>query len=91
MSPQLLLVLMVALLAATLTGLFTRRPIYYLPLYWLVSVCALLIGQEIGRAAGWTFLTVGDVEIGAGIAINILAVAGLSLFGLWYNQQRSKA
>lgn len=88
MSPPLLLVLVLALLAATITGLCTRRAFYYLPFYWVLSVCSLLVGQELGRAAGWTFLAVGDVEVGAGLAINVAAVAGVSVFGLWYNQHR---
>lgn len=89
MSPQLLLVLMVALVCATVTGLLIRRSITYLPLYWLIAVCAMLIGQELGRAAGWTFLTVGDVEVGAGLAVDALAIVGLRVFSLWYTRGAS--
>lgn len=88
MSPQLLLVLMIALVAATLTGLVTRRPIYYLALYWMLSVCSLLIGQEVGRAINWSYLTVGDVQVGAGIVINLALLGALWLGGLWYNHYR---
>lgn len=89
MAPQLLLVLMVALVCATVTGLLTRRSIAYLPLYWLIAVCAMLVGQELGRAAGWTFLTVGDVEVGAGLAVDALAIVGLRVFSLWYTHRTS--
>lgn len=87
MSPQLLLVLMVALVCATFTGLLTRRSFAYLPLYWLIAVCAMLIGQELGTAAGWTFLTIGDVEIGAGLVADALAILGLRLCSLWYTRR----
>lgn len=87
MSPPLLLVLMVALLAATVTGLLTRRPFFYLPLYWVLSVSALLIGQEIGQVAGWKFLRIGEVELGAGLLVNAAMLVGLRVFSLWYNQQ----
>jgi hypothetical protein len=84
-SPQLLLVLMVALVTATLTGLLTRKSFLYLPLYWVVSVCALLMGQVIGRAAGITFVTLGQVELGTGLVITIIMMTGLHVFILWYN------
>lgn len=88
MSPQLLLVLMVALVSATMTGLVTRKPFYYLGLYWLLSLCAMLVGQELGTARGWTRFTVGDVQIGAGLAVNLVMLVGWRLAYLWYNQQR---
>jgi hypothetical protein len=78
---------MVALLAATVTGLLTRRPFFYLPLYWVLSVSALLIGQEIGQVAGWQFLRIGEVELGAGLLVNAAMLVGLRVFSLWYNQQ----
>lgn len=84
MSPQLLLVLMVALVAATLTGLVTRKPFYYLPLYWVLSVCCMLVGQELGTIAGWTTLTVGDVELGAGLLMNLLLLLAWRVAYLWY-------
>jgi hypothetical protein len=84
-SPQLLLVLMVALLTASITGVFTRKPIYYLPLYWVVGVCALLIGQVLGRAAGITRFTVGEVELGVGLVLNVAMLIGMQILGLWYN------
>ena len=85
MSPQLLLVLMVALLTASVTGLFTRRPFYYFPLYWLIGVSAMLIGQVMGRAAGITRFTVGEVELGVGLALNLAMVVSMHYLGLWYN------
>ncbi|MGH2343611.1 MAG: hypothetical protein ACRDG4_00175 [Chloroflexota bacterium] len=84
MSPQLLLVLMVALLTASVTGLFTRKPIYYLAVYWLVGVCAMLIGQVLGRAAGITRFTVGEVELGVGLVVNVAMLIGMHWLGLWY-------
>lgn len=88
MSPELLLVILIALLTASVAGLVTRRPFYYLPLYWVLGVCALLLGQVVGRAAGVTALTIGDVEVGAGLLVNCAMIAGLHVFGLWYNQAR---
>lgn len=85
MSPQLLLVLMVALLTASVAGLCTRRPFYYFPLYWLIGVSALLIGQVLGKAAGITRGTVGEVELGVGLALNLLMLVGMHWLGLWYN------
>ena len=89
MSPQLLLVLMVALIAATLTGLFSRKPIYYLGIFWVVSVCALLIGQELGTISGWTRFTVGDVQIGAGLMVNVVFLLGWRAAYLWYNHDKT--
>ena len=88
MSPELLLVLMVALLTATAFGLFSRRPFYYLPLYWLVGVCALLIGQVIGRGLGLKLGVVGQVQLGAGLVVNLVMLIGVHLFSVWYNQPR---
>jgi hypothetical protein len=88
MSPQLLLVLIVAFVAASFAGLVTRKPLYYLPVYWVLGVVALLIGQVFGRAAGVTFLNVGSVELGMGLACNLAMFVGLRLAGLWYNQSR---
>jgi uncharacterized membrane protein len=84
MSPQLLLVLMVALVTATLTGLVTRKPFYYLPLYWILSVCCLLVGQELGTIAGWSSLTVGDVQLGVGLAVNLILLVVWRIAYLWY-------
>jgi hypothetical protein len=77
---------MVALVTATLTGLLTRKSFLYLPVYWVVSVCALLMGQVIGRAAGLKFGIMGQVELGTGLVITIIMMVGLHLFILWYNQ-----
>jgi hypothetical protein len=88
MSPELLLVILIALLTASIAGLITRRPFYYLPIYWVLGVSALLLGQVVGRAAGVTALTIGDVEAGVGLLINGAMIAGLHLFALWYNQDR---
>ena len=88
MSPELLLVILIALLTASVAGLITRRPFYYLPLYWVLGACALLLGQVLGRAAGLTALTIGDVEVGVGLLINAAMIAGLHVFALWYNQER---
>lgn len=88
MSPQLLLVALVALMAATLTGLVTRRHFLFLPLFWAISICALLIGQEVGRIAHVGLLAIGEVEIGVGLAVNAAAIVGLRIFTLWYNQGR---
>ncbi len=85
MSPQLLLVLLVALLTASLTGLITRQSFIYLPVYWLIGVCAMLIGQVFGRAAGFTFLTVGQVQLGAGLLVNLVMLLSAHYLGLWYN------
>lgn len=85
MSPQLLLVLMVALLTASFAGLCSRRPFYYLPIYWLIGVSALLIGQVFGKAAGITRGTVGDVELGVGLAVNLVMLLSMHWLGLWYN------
>lgn len=84
MSPQLLLVLMVALLTASIAGLISRRPFYYLPLYWLIGVCAMLIGQVFGKAAGITHFMVGEVEMGAGLAVNAAMLIAMHYLGLWY-------
>ena len=78
MSPQLLLVLMVGLVVATLTGLFSRRPIYYLPLYWLLSVCALLIGQEVGRMAAALLSDLGSGVTGQTVYVDM----GYNVVGL---------
>jgi hypothetical protein len=88
MSPQLLLVLLVALVCATVTGLVTRRPFYFLALYWALSLCSMLVGQELGTAAHWRRFTVGDVQIGAGLAVNVLMLIGWRAAHLWYNQLR---
>lgn len=85
MSPDLLLVLIVALVTASITGLITRRPFFYLPLYWVLGVSAMLIGQVLGRAAGVHFLEVGQVQLGVGLIITICMMAGLHLLSLWYN------
>ena len=85
MSPQLLLVLMVALVTASVTGLLTRRSFIYLPVYWVLGVSALLIGQVVGRAAGWHLLEVGQVELGAGLILTAIMMVGLHMLGLWYN------
>ncbi len=89
MSPQLLLVLIIAFVVASLVGLSTRKPLYYLPVYWAMSVVALLIGQVLGRAAGVTLLCVGSVEVGAGLACNVALFTGLRVAAVWYNQSRS--
>jgi hypothetical protein len=87
-SPQLLLVLMVALVTASLTGLCTRKPFYYLPIYWVLSVSGLLIGQVIGRAANLSLLVVGQVQLGAGLICTLMIMVGLYLLSLWYNPGR---
>lgn len=89
MSPQLLLVLMVALVTASVTGLCTRKPFYYLPIYWVLSVCGLLIGQVLGRAASLNLLVVGQVHLGAGLLVTLMIMVGLSLLSVWYNPGRS--
>jgi hypothetical protein len=89
MSPQLLLVLMVALVTASAAGLVTRKPFYYLPIYWVVGVVALLIGQVFGKAANIRFLNVGEVELGTGLIANLALLIGLHYVTLWYNQKKS--
>jgi hypothetical protein len=88
MSPQLLLVLMVALVTASAAGLATRKPFYFLPIYWLVGVIGLLIGQVFGKAANLRFLNVGEVELGTGLLINLAMLVSLQFASLWYNQKK---
>jgi len=85
MSPQLLLVLMVALVTASITGLCTRKPFYYLPLYWVLSVCGLLVGEVIGLALSLKLLVVGQVQLGAGLIVTLMIMVGLQMASLWYN------
>ena len=87
MSPQLLLVGVLALLLAAPTGLFTRKPIYFLPLYWVFAVCAFLIGQEIAHVAHTNTITLGEVEIGMGVGAYLLIMVANWLFSLWYTQR----
>ena len=88
MSPQLLLVLIVAFVTASVAGLVARKPLLYLPVYWVLGVVALLIGQVFGRAAGINFMNVGSVELGVGLAFNLAMFAGLRFATMWYNQSR---
>jgi hypothetical protein len=78
---------MVAFITASCAGLATRRPFYYLPVYWVVGVVSMLIGQVFGRAAGIDFLNVGLVELGAGLAVNLAVLVALQYATLWYNQK----
>ena len=88
MSPQLLLVLIVAFVTASVAGLVARKPLLYLPVYWVLGVVALLIGQVFGHAAGINFMNVGSVELGVGLAFNLAMFASLRFAGVWYNQSR---
>jgi hypothetical protein len=88
-SPQLLLVLMVALVTASITGLLTRKPFYYLPLYWVLSVTGLLVGQVIGKALHMAILVVGQVELGAGLLVTAIMIIALHFAALWYNSPTS--
>lgn len=88
MSPQLVLVLIVALVTASLAGLATRRPIYYLAIYWVVGVVALLIGQVFGRFANVRWLNIGQVELGTGLIVNLVLFLGLHYFALWYTAKK---
>jgi hypothetical protein len=81
--------LIIGFVIASLAGLGTRKPLYYLPVYWVLSVVALLIGQVLGRAAGVERFSVGSVEVGVGLACNLVMFAGLKIAALWYNQSRS--
>ena len=87
-SPQLFLVLIIAFVAASVVGFITRKPLYYLPAYWVMSVVALLIGQVLGRAAGVERLCVGSVEVGVGLACIVAIFVGLRVAELWYNHSR---
>jgi hypothetical protein len=89
MSPQLLLVLMVALVTASAAGLVTRKPFYYLPVYWFVGVIGLLIGQVFGKAANIRILNIGEVELGTGLIVNLAMLIGLQYLILWYNQKKA--
>lgn len=89
MSPQLLLVLMVAVITATCCGLVTRRSFICFPVYWALGVVALLVGQVIGRAAGIGLLNVGIVELGAGLTMNFIALLALEYATQWYNQKNA--
>ena len=89
MSPQLLLVLIIAFVVASIAGLATRKPLYYLPVYWVLTVVAMLVGQVLGRAAGIERFCIGSVEVGVGLACSLAMFAGLKIASLWYNQSRS--
>ena len=89
MSPQLLLVLIVAFVTASIAGLAGRKPLLYLPLYWALSVVALLIGQVVGRAAGIVAFCVGSVELGVGLVCTLTMFVCLRVAAVWYNQSRS--
>ncbi|MDB5058875.1 MAG: hypothetical protein JWO59_2347 [Chloroflexi bacterium] len=80
---------MVALVTASFTGLVTRKPFYYLPIYWVIGVVALLIGQVFGRAGAITFLNVGQVELGTGLVVNLGLIVALQYVTLWYNGKKS--
>ncbi len=89
MSPQLLLVFVVAFVTASVAGLVTGKPLYYFPVYWVLGVVAMLIGQVFGRAAGIAYFNVGSVELGTGLAFTIVMFVGLRFAAVWYNQTRS--
>jgi hypothetical protein len=88
MSPQVLLVLVVALTTASIAGLLTRASIALLPIYWVVGVAGLLMGEVIGKARGLTFFSVGQALLGPGVACDAVLFAGVYLLGLWYNGRK---
>jgi hypothetical protein len=89
MSPQLLLVLIVATLTATVAGLVSRRPIYFFPVYWLLGVVGILVGQVLGRAGGINFFNVGLLELGTGLIVNLMILIGFHYSLLWYTRRGS--
>jgi hypothetical protein len=91
MSPQLLLVLIVATLTATVAGLVSRRPIYFFPVYWLLGVVGILVGQVLGRAGGINFFNVGLLELGTGLIVNLMILIGFHYSLLWYTRRGSWA
>jgi hypothetical protein len=82
-------VLVVAFITASFAGLVTRKPFYYLPIYWVIGIVSLLVGQVIGRARGITLLNVGLVELGTGLVVNVGMLIALQYATAWYNQKSS--
>jgi hypothetical protein len=79
------LVLIAAIVTASFAGLATRKPFYFLPIYWVIGVVSLLIGQVVGRAAGITFIDVGQVALGTGLIVNIGVIVALQFSTVWYD------
>jgi hypothetical protein len=88
MAPPVLLVLVVALMAASIAGLVTRASIAMLPAYWVVGLAGLLMGEVLGKAQGLAFLTVGQLLLGPGLICDLILFACVHCLGLWYNARK---
>lgn len=87
MAPPLALALALALVVAAVYTAVAARPLWALPLYWLLGLAGLLAGQVIATV-GLRWLPVGDFALGTGLAVCAVLFALLHLLTLWYTRAR---
>lgn len=65
-SPPLLLILVLSALYAALFHLVWGKGLRQLSLFWLVATAGFVVGDILAAAAGFSFIKIGVVNLGAG-------------------------
>lgn len=89
MSPPLGLALGAGLVAALVYAFVTSRPLWMVPLYWLLALAGYAAGQAIA-AHGLRLGAIGDFALGTGTLVCAVLFAVLFLVRLWYTNARRR-